>query len=511
MAEPVQPITILVAALGGEGGGVLSDWLIAAAMRIGLPVQSTSVPGVAQRTGATVYYLELFPQAVAPGAPGPVLALTPTPGDIDVVLASELLEAGRAIQNGFVTPERTTLIASTHRVFAIAEKSAMADGRFDGQGILEAAKLLARHLLLCNLSALAAEAGCPISAVLFGALIGSGRLPIGREVAEDCIRAGGKAVEANLRGFAAGLEAAQGRPSEAGRAGDEASGSVVSVAPGSEWPEAVRALVELGMQRLIEYQDRAYAELYARRLREVLEVERRAGGRDLALTREVARHLALWMSYEDVIRVADLKSRAERWARVREEVRARDGEIVRVVDFLKPGIAELASLLPPRAGGALRDLARRRGWLGRAHLGLRVRSTTVSGFLMMRMLAGLRPLRRRTLRYAEEQAMIEDWLAAIRRQAEVDLQAAGEIAGCAQLVKGYGETLGRGLCNYRRIAEALFAGRGTGPAIAAARRAALADPEGATLDEVLAELERRDGAEMEPAPVECPLERRAGP
>jgi indolepyruvate ferredoxin oxidoreductase beta subunit len=35
-----------------------------------------------------------------------VLALTPGGGEVDIVLASELLEAGRAIAHGFVTGSR---------------------------------------------------------------------------------------------------------------------------------------------------------------------------------------------------------------------------------------------------------------------------------------------------------------------------------------------------------------------------------------------------------------------
>ena len=499
MAQALRPVTILVAALGGEGGGVLSDWLTTAATRAGLPVQSTSVPGVAQRTGATVYYLEIFPQAVAPGQPAPVLALTPTPGDIDLVVASELVEAGRAIQNGYVTRDRTLLIASTHRVFAIAEKSAMADGRFEAERIVEAAQQLARRAVLRDLSALAAEAGCPISAVLFGAMIGSGSLPIDRAQAEDCIRAGGKAVEANLRGFAAGFDALRtNAPAVDGTAG-EAPGANAATSAGGDWPGALRDIVALGVQRLSDYQDGAYADLYRQRVRAVLEVERQAGGDQLTLTREVAPQLALWMSYEDVIRVADLKTRPERWARVRDEVRAREGEIVRIVDFLKPGIEELCSLLPPRAGRALRALAERRGWLHRANLGLHIRSSALSGFLVMRLLAGLRRVRRWTLRYAEEQAMIEDWLAAIRRHAAHDLYVAGEIVGCGQLIKGYGETHGRGLRNYRRIAQAYFdgaslEGEALGQAIGFAWRAALADPEGTKLDEVMAGFARHGTA-----------------
>ena len=92
----IQPICILVAAMGGEGGGVLADWLIDAATHAGYPVQSTSVPGVAQRTGATTYYVEIFPCARDQlQGQEPVLSLTPAPGQVDIVAASELVEEQR--------------------------------------------------------------------------------------------------------------------------------------------------------------------------------------------------------------------------------------------------------------------------------------------------------------------------------------------------------------------------------------------------------------------------------
>jgi len=117
-------------AMGGEGGGVLADWIVDLGEANGWLAQTTSVPGVAQRTGATIYYVELYPasEAERDGAT-PVLALMPLPGDVDVVLASELMECGRAVQRGLVTPDRTTLVASTHRVYSITEKSALGDGR----------------------------------------------------------------------------------------------------------------------------------------------------------------------------------------------------------------------------------------------------------------------------------------------------------------------------------------------------------------------------------------------
>jgi indolepyruvate ferredoxin oxidoreductase beta subunit len=96
-------ITIAILAMGGEGGGVLADWLVDLAEQNGYYAQTTSVPGVAQRTGATVYYLEMFPETATPAGRMPVMALSPIPGDVDVVIASELMEAGRALQRGLVT------------------------------------------------------------------------------------------------------------------------------------------------------------------------------------------------------------------------------------------------------------------------------------------------------------------------------------------------------------------------------------------------------------------------
>jgi indolepyruvate ferredoxin oxidoreductase beta subunit len=160
MNLPERPITILIAALGGEGGGVMADWLMEAATQSGYPAQATSIPGVAQRTGATTYYLEIFPfNKKDLHGKEPVLSLTPSPGNVDVMVASELVEAGRAMLNGFVSPQRTTLVASTHRIYATVEKMQMADGRFDSARVLDAAKELAKTAVLFDMRRLAQESG----------------------------------------------------------------------------------------------------------------------------------------------------------------------------------------------------------------------------------------------------------------------------------------------------------------------------------------------------------------
>ena len=174
-------MTLAILALGGEGGGVLADWIVAVGESRGCWAQNTSVAGVAQRTGATVYYIEMFPPDDRAARPRhgtdaasvraePVMSIFPTPGEVDVVIASELMECGRAIQRGFTTPDRTTLITSTNRVYSIDERIAMGDGRVDDGDLLSAAGRASKRLVAADFMAIAEQAGSVISASLFGAL-----------------------------------------------------------------------------------------------------------------------------------------------------------------------------------------------------------------------------------------------------------------------------------------------------------------------------------------------------
>jgi indolepyruvate ferredoxin oxidoreductase beta subunit len=460
------PYCILVAALGGEGGGVLADWLVQCALESGLSVQATSVPGVAQRTGATSYYVEMLrtPLAAAEGAP--VFALTPLPGCVDVVVASELLEAARMVERGFVTG-RTTLIASTHRVYTTIEKMHMADGRQDPQRLQAAAHALAARAVLFDMEAVTVQSGTVVSAVMFGALAGAGVLPWPRETCEAVIRESGKGVQASLAGFAAAFEAAANP----------------QAAPAQAVPEAVQALAAHGADRGRDFQDEAYAQQY---LAHVAALSAAAPAESAAALEEAVRQLALWMCFEDVIRVADLKTRRSRYERVRSEAQAASGDIVRVTEHFKPGIDEVAAVLPRALGERLMALAMRRGWLGKAHVGLHIRSTSLWGYLMLRFLARLRPLRPRSLRYAQEHEAMAAWLGAMQQVLPLSPALALAMAGLPQVLKGYGDTQVRGRQNYARLWATLVA-----PALAgqldvataaaqlqAALKATLADPEG---------------------------------
>lgn len=476
-----KSINILIGALGGDGGGVLCDWIIAAAHGQGLGVQATQIPGVAQRTGATTYYLEVMP---ARGPREAVLALNPAIGEVDIALATELLEAGRMIFNGFVTPDRTTLIASTHRVLAISERSAMGDGGFDVGRLLRAVKERSKAQILFDMDQAAEESGGVINAVLLGALAGSGTLPIPDSAFETAIREGGKAVDTNLAAFAFGRGHARGELEQAVREHRKRAAAAQGIEDLIErarksFPAKALDIVEEGIRRLVAYQDRRYAALFLDRLQ----------GVNPELVRDVARHLAVRMSFEDVIRVAQAKTSRERLARVRAEVRAKANEPAEITEHFKPGNEEIAAILPPWAAPWL--LARRK-----FHISMHVRSTTIWGFARLRFLASLRWWRPRTWRYAEEQAEIERWLGEIRSAQALGLDFAREIAESARLIKGYGDTFKRGLGNYHRIAAEVIApalaGRMTpqaaADAVASARVAALADPDGESLSRTLASI-----------------------
>ena len=486
----LRPITLTVAALGGQGGGVVADWLIDVARRSGYLAQATSVPGVAQRTGATIYYLEFFPIANIPaGQTRPIFALMPTPGDVDVVIASEIMEAGRAMQRGLVSG-RTTLIASTHRVYAIQEKSHMGDGRSDAAEVRQLAGEHAKRYVEFDMQALAEANGSVISAAMLGALAGADALPFPTEHYAEAIRASGIEVASSTRTFdAARAAAAAPRTTESAlvlparrRLSDHLEKRFAARVPAK-----VQEVAREGVRRMFDYQDARYAGLYLDRLEAVLALEQPDSQH--ALAESVARGLALWMSFEDTIRVADLKIRAARARRVMQEVRPSPGQLVRVTEFMKPRVEEICGTLPVGLGKWMLGSSSARRWLGHFTRGRQISTSSIGGFLQLYWLAGLRSYRRKTLRYHQEQARIDRWLEVIGQVARRDYAAAVEIADCQQLVKGYGETHERGSASFDAIlGQVALLGQRADAAdrIRSLRIAALSDDQGVALRQVLA-------------------------
>lgn len=497
-AAAARPLTLLLCALGGEGGGVLAEWLYTAAVRAGFAAQSTSIPGVAQRTGATTYYVEIHPEPVAAlGGRRPVFSLNPVPGAIDLLVSSELLETLRQVGAGMASAERTLVVSSTARALTVAEKMAQGDGRADGAALVATLQRHCRAAELLDLGALAQQAGTAISAVMFGAIAASGALPFGRGPCEEVIRASGRGVDASLRGFALAFEAvARGRAQR-----DLVERALVAAAApdagGTAAAPAVRDLRALGRTRVAAYQDEAYARLYDERLARIDAAERAAdpaGAHGGAVGQEMARWLALWMAFDDIVRVAALKLAASRQDRVRREVKAGDGDVVKLYDHFKPGVPEFAALLPQGVADRLQAWDRRRVATGQDPwaLPLKVGTHTLAGTLALRLVAGLKSRRRRGSRFALEQALIERWLAAVEAGTRAHWALGRELAQCGRLVKGYGSTNERGKANLLHIVDQLAGARhGAQPgaaraaAVRAAREAALADEAGTRLDQVL--------------------------
>lgn len=506
-----QPISLLVCALGGEGGGVLTDWLVQTARHAGYPAQATSIPGVAQRTGATTYYLEFFPLREAElGGKRPVLGLYPVPGRLDALLSSELLETVRQIGLGHASRERTLVLTSSARALTTMEKMQPGDGRRPAHELLRIVAAHSRAHHVVDMAELTRQAGTVVSAVMLGCVAASGLLPMQRQDYEEVLAGSGGAAQASLRGFALGYEAVAAQRSHAQYLEHVLQPATPAAPPppaerpalpaeaAAQFPAVLHELLALGCARLSEYQDAAYARRYLQRLQRVLQAERASdpdGRHGWALTREMARWLALWMAFDDIIRVADLKSRASRWQRVRAEVRAQEGDLLKIYDHFKPGVPEFAALLPPALAQRLQAWDRRRVQAGRQPwaLPLKVGTHTIGGMLALRTLAALKQLRPLGSRWATEQQLIDEWLDAVVTLGARHWQAGYELAQCGRLIKGYGSTNERGKDNLLHLIRHLATG-GSLPddaaraqAIAAARTAALADEAGQALDCTLAQ------------------------
>lgn len=492
-----QIIKLAIMAVGGQGGGVLTNWIEDCAHRNGYVVQATSVAGVAQRTGATIYYMEMAPAQER----APVFSLLPAAGDVDILVAAEMMEAGRAIMRGFVTPDRTTLIASSHRALAVSEKTVPGDGIADSEEVIAAAEIAAQRFIAFDMEKMAVDAGSMISASLFGALAGSGALPFERESFEAAIKASGRGVEASLRAFAAGFDAAAGGKIERPQSG-QAKLPAANAPAGpkhlvEQWsrlearaaamPEAARDMALTGLRAVVDFQDLDYGAEYLDRVEHVLAQDDPAKGHEL--TREAAKYIAKAMAYDDVFRVADLKTRGSRFARVRTEIAPAKGAQMKLTEFMHPRAEEIVGMMPSGLGRRLSNSQGGMRLIDRLfNKGRRLRTDRLLPFAQLYVLGGLRKYRRGTLRHAIEKEHMEAWLDKALTYRKVDYALGVETLRNRRLVKGYSDTHARGLSKFDRVMDgvALLAGRDDAAHwCRLLREAALADEKGDQLEGAL--------------------------
>jgi indolepyruvate ferredoxin oxidoreductase beta subunit len=460
------------------------------------------VPGVAQRTGATIYYIEAMPPL---DGRKPILSLMPTPGDVDVVMAAEFMEAGRSILRGLVTPDRTTLIASNHRSFAIGEKIAPGNGIADNGAVAGAIGVAAKTEVIFDMNALAIEHGSVISAAMFGALASADVLPFSRESYLDVIRAGEKGAKASIQTFEAAFDRVKTKsPDVAAPAQPEqASNNIPSPAAcdphlaglvarlKQELPGPAMAMARAGLKKVVDFQDIAYGAEYLDILGTLHAADRSSGGadRNFAFTQAAAKYLANAMTYDDVIRVADLKTRSARRARIESELELSQGQVLQTTEFMHPRMEEVMGMLPVGLGRWLGTRPRLLNWLDRRiNKGRRVRTYSLPSFLALYVVGGLRGMRRRSLRHAVETAHRDEWLKAATEAVGTNYQLGVEILQCRRLVKGYSDTHSRGLSKFDRTLAAITLVAQREDAADWARRlreAALKDSAGKELDGVI--------------------------
>ena len=471
MANEQVPITVLVAAVGGQGGQLFSQWLFDAAKIAGFAPVGVGLPGLSQREGATTYYLEFFAN------PEETSLFSPFPGkgQVQILIGLELLELLRAIQSGYLSTDGV-IIGSTHRVLTADEKLPIKGGFVTEQQALPILYRTARQCIVFDAVKAATFAGLSeraANAILLGALAASEVLPFPTDAFRKAIEHYGVAVNFNLRAFEFGLKYREWSD-KLNQLADE---------PASEWeqipepnlPEAVLRKMEalslddeLAMtlryaaRWLCHYQDARYFARYLDKVQAIYEQERGRDG-DLLVTKEVARILALRMAYEDAVRVAQLKTERQRFARLRKEHRLSDDTVYRVVDFFSPDWDELTGLLPLRMTNdqcindqcvndqchndqcgndqwAMPLLPSQAEELRRPALQLRVETSSLSGYLLVRALLLFKPLRPYSRRFRKEWAAIEAWLEAVREAMDVDRDLAFLVARSGEMVRGYGRT-----------------------------------------------------------------------
>jgi indolepyruvate ferredoxin oxidoreductase beta subunit len=251
-----------------------------------------------------------------------------------------------------------------------------------------------------------------------------------------------------------------------------------------------RPIVSAGVTRLIDYQNEDYAKLYVQRLEPLLAIEQARAGAPDQLLAEAARQLALAMAYEDTVRVAELKIRASRFERVRQEAQVKPGQMLEIVEFMHPRTQEIAETLPAALGRWLLRNKWARALVDRmTRKGRKVKTSSIHGFMLLYLVACLKPLRPRSLRWIEERRRQEEWLARLLDIAPHDYALAVEVAHCLGLVKGYGDTHARGREKYDALMALLPRLRARGEAareLAGLRKAGLADESGEALKQAIA-------------------------
>jgi indolepyruvate ferredoxin oxidoreductase beta subunit len=450
--------SVILAAVGGQGGGVLTEWIVTAAQLSGYEAQSISMPGMSQRGGATNLYLEIAIPGLAAGSDEVVFSQYPFPGQVDVVVSQEYLELGRVLQAGY-TSERSTVVGSSHRLFAITEKLPLWGGRTEAEALTELGRAFSGNFVVFDALDVARQHGMDelaVNAILLGALAASHALPIARDTYERAVRDTEIGVEANLAAFRIGydfvesgghlvsrekrelapVDLVQANASRLRHA--ERAGYLELIARADEkYPAELQDVLAEALYQLTDYQDAAYAARLLDYLDDVRALE--PAGRS-ELSRQFVKHITPLLTYEDVIRVASFKTDPERFEKIRRDFNVKQGDVYVVHDFFDPDLEELYGILP---NGLVKLFARpqehhENGAEKQTTLPFKANVHSVTGAFPMWLLKRFRSWRLRSFRYAHEMRFVDEYRTWVAEFAPIDYNLACLVARTGQMVKGYG-------------------------------------------------------------------------
>ncbi|MEL0084123.1 MAG: indolepyruvate oxidoreductase subunit beta family protein [Gammaproteobacteria bacterium] len=470
MAEQVndRSIRVLIGTVGGQGGGVLSDWLVRGLLNAGWQPQSIGLLGLSQRAGTVIYYLEANPEGDSP----PILSPFAVPGDVDLILAQEFLELGRLLQGGFAA-ENCHIIANTYRYFGTLEKMPAEGGVFPSEEIHQAAEALSDNTWLFHAQDMVTEAGLSYlssNAILLGAVVASPTFNLPAEPFHQAIRDSGSNVGDNIKAFDLGyqmmrdgtLPRAHFKQAEVQDWQQMADERAASLPAGKarqyrealqearqNLPDALNQTLAEALYQLIDFQHLRYAQDYLKMVGEF--------SNDPTLQAAYAQHLALWMTYEDSPRVAQIKTRRSRFVDLAKEHGLKPGQKMVVEDFLAPDPQQIYGIFPT----ALAELIRAIG--GRLNpnfenisLDMTIKTSSLPGYYTMASLAWMRRFRLSSWRHKQEIDQINHWQQAIRDWQQQAPELAFLAADAGRLIKGYGRVRDLAIADLRLfLSEAL--------------------------------------------------------
>ncbi|MEM7007853.1 MAG: indolepyruvate oxidoreductase subunit beta family protein [Thermodesulfobacteriota bacterium] len=470
-------IKVLIPAVGGQGGGVLTEWVVQAFFLEDYDAQGISLPGLSQRGGSTVYYLEAHPKPKTEEKPL-IFAQFPVPGEVDIILAQEFLELGRALELGYGS-DKTTIVTSTHRIYSTLEKMPIGSGIYSDENLRKLANAFSTRMIELNALELSKANGMDelaVNGILLGALCESGAVPIDKKSFIKAIEMVGVATNASLKAFEVGWNYAHNNnngnftdSTKWDEFVEERSSKLLSEEKKaylariknieSDYPAQLRQILAESVYRLMDYQDLGYADKYLSEVNNIYVIDQNTKGTNYVLTEAYAKNLALLMSYEDGIRVAELKIKSDRFKRIREEMRVKEDQVFHVVDYLKPDAEEIYGLLPNVLVAPVLSFTRtglfKKIWRRKKPLTMGQTPVTNSffGYLRMLMLTKIKFMRPYSWRYKKEHRLIKRYTESLIKYSSYDNKLAAQIAKSAQMVKGYGRVRRRTMDAFYRYLD----------------------------------------------------------